>query len=1366
MAQPFHNASSLTVAPRPGLGQAVDIEISVVSARGVTNPHKLKQKSSFCLELLIDKDTETTNTVQSEGKVVLWNTSRMLKTTISSNLIIRMYCKHRHTTNDHIVGEASFKALKLERNKDIEVELYDPTRSDRKKTVSTYVKLRLTVALSVTFNVGSDAEMDLRSSSYLKQMERIVGSISSDKFKQLSPAWIRLFSSLTTFSAIAQKVAELDSLAKGAVGAVASAIKVLVDQIERDERIEGLGRTMCDLYDYVLDACSVQKIASFEKALKQLLAQTTECAYFIGDYRSISIFAQRALVNIVSNTDSMISSFESAFGDLKIALILGSSLQTTLVSYRILQNVERIENLIRIDGLPILRNVGWASDKICLRGTREITIERIVHWASQYSRVSSTDHIYLLSGPTTCGKSTITHTIAKVFHEQRRLGAAVFIHSNVPEPNSCKISSTIIHQLAGYHSTFQAHIATTIKDDPSLLDADIDRQFRKLIVDTTSSIGNHLSMIGPIIIVIDNLHFLDDGERSKVLITIAKYSGNLASNFRFILTCRDDDAVTQRTLGNLSRMHVIGYDDTDGGSSVSISQYILESLKDLFSKEPRLSERYSVQELQDQLVERSRGIHFWVTTVYRSVLACEDDDVFHFFAFLLSRTVPLSNDEAMDHLYHTIFKIFFLTELGTRKFFQLSAWKLLNVMIQSPRPMLLSHLRRITYIPYESSKQGLLAVDTARNLGLIIDVKRDELAASLFALHPSFLDFLTNPLQKGRGSYGYTDLQILLDQSVAEVCIHIMSQSLRHNICRLDDIMTTNMEIVDKDARIEEYLPRPLRYACCNWTLHLEGGLELEDTLRHKLQSFTSSHLLHWIEAMSILGHFDEIEPGLLRFLRWLQAQRVRASDVLYVLAADTIQFVRSFSSIIRKAPLQTFISALPLMPPVPGSSLLEQCNADIVSGRFISTPRIKSLWNVETQSVSNAISCCVYGALVVLGSRNGGVSFFDARTKTGVDYNIKIDDKIFSMAFSPDGQNLATKTNSGQVYVYNVKTGTRILHTRNANTSRANISWPKITYSNCNTILTDDYFFLIGNRDYYLSHALIRFLRHSGMPVAPESLQGAALSPDGQQLAVPSKFGVQLVNMDNGAFKDIDMRSGEQDRNDLDHCVIAWSPDGSLLSTVWLVDDTVRLWSFQDGMRWTSEIGHIHTFWSPTLTFCSDSSLLVFTHSYKNNANKGSFKIRIWNTETGLLIGEEEFDDEILHALSIPPDGQEIILLSKKKMYSLESPDGWNILIHLLSNTTPAYMTNPPTFHDFKSVPTVTHSFSRWEPSREYGTTVDVDGWVVNSEEERFLLAPYPNYHISTSHLSSISTCLEIRHPESQKVVLKYIFKWGARIG
>ena len=47
---------------------------------------------------------------------------------------------------------------------------------------------------------------------------------------------------------------------------------------------------MGDLYAYVADAYPIEKITSYKETLRRLLAQTTECSYFIGEYRKVTQF--------------------------------------------------------------------------------------------------------------------------------------------------------------------------------------------------------------------------------------------------------------------------------------------------------------------------------------------------------------------------------------------------------------------------------------------------------------------------------------------------------------------------------------------------------------------------------------------------------------------------------------------------------------------------------------------------------------------------------------------------------------------------------------------------------------------------------------------------------------------------------------------------------------------------------------------------------------------------------------------------------------------------------------------------------------------------------------------------------------------
>ena len=53
---------------------------------------------------------------------------------------------------------------------------------------------------------------------------------------------------------------------------------------------------MGDLYAYVADAYPIEKIISYKETLRKLLAQTTECSYFIGEYRKVTQFGTRLLL--------------------------------------------------------------------------------------------------------------------------------------------------------------------------------------------------------------------------------------------------------------------------------------------------------------------------------------------------------------------------------------------------------------------------------------------------------------------------------------------------------------------------------------------------------------------------------------------------------------------------------------------------------------------------------------------------------------------------------------------------------------------------------------------------------------------------------------------------------------------------------------------------------------------------------------------------------------------------------------------------------------------------------------------------------------------------------------------------------------
>jgi hypothetical protein len=116
-------------------------------------------------------------------------------------------------------------------------------------------------------------------------------------------------------------------------------------------------------------------------------------------------------------------------------------------------------------------------------------------------------------------------------------------------------------------------------------------------------------------------------------------------------------------------------------------------------------------------------------------------------------------------------------------------------------------------------------------------------------LHPSFRDFL---LDQQRCS----DRQFWVDEkaihhSLVENCLRTMSQHLRKNICRLPSPGFFASE-VETDT-ITRYVPPFLQYACQYWVDHAQrGGYSLSDD--GEIHGFLRQHLLHWLEALSIIG--------------------------------------------------------------------------------------------------------------------------------------------------------------------------------------------------------------------------------------------------------------------------------------------------------------------------------------------------------------------------------------------------------------------------------------------------------------------------------------------------------------------------------
>jgi hypothetical protein len=118
--------------------------------------------------------------------------------------------------------------------------------------------------------------------------------------------------------------------------------------------------------------------------------------------------------------------------------------------------------------------------------------------------------------------------------------------------------------------------------------------------------------------------------------------------------------------------------------------------------------------------------------------------------------------------------------------------------------------------------------------------------------HLSFHDFLVD--QEQCGADFFVNEQAA-HARIAASCIQIMSTSLQENMCGLEYPGKQRCD-VSTDI-INSRLPAELQYACRYWVEHLKRG-EVKVSDNDKVHNFLKKHILHLLEALSLLGKTAE----------------------------------------------------------------------------------------------------------------------------------------------------------------------------------------------------------------------------------------------------------------------------------------------------------------------------------------------------------------------------------------------------------------------------------------------------------------------------------------------------------------------------
>jgi hypothetical protein len=487
----------------------------------------------------------------------------------------------------------------------------------------------------------------------------------------------------------------------------------------------------------------------------------------------------------------------------------------------------------------------------CLEGTRVELLDSITEWLHDEQGES----VYWLSGAAGTGKTTVARSVANLAQELDFISASFFFSR--ASDNRCsygEVIPTLAYQL-GKSKQLRPAICAAVESDDDVGVRSVSIQVQKLLQDVLTPLPSDLPPC--VLIVLDALDECKEdqkqvhgGELIPVLLRLLKD----VPFVRLFLTSRRESSIerlfSRRTASKATRSLVLHRDIAKNTVQADIELYLREELTQLREDVADDIEFPTEFEIRT-LVERADGLFIYARTAVEYISSPDDDPDRRMAALIKAKPSDSSRQYGrLDNLYSHVLREAHNSNKNATNALRTT----LVTLVLSKQELQVDTLASMAGVE-EGECRGYL-----RHLSAILNYQHGTTEV-VRMMHASFADFLLDPQRCSDMSSYAVDLG--RDHFfMTERCLAVLLHSLRFDICDIGDPSLFNEEVNDLEAQLDKCIPAVLRYSCRYWAVHWLDYLRAvgsQCSIPTGLEEFCNTHLLHWIEVLSLTNALDAV---------------------------------------------------------------------------------------------------------------------------------------------------------------------------------------------------------------------------------------------------------------------------------------------------------------------------------------------------------------------------------------------------------------------------------------------------------------------------------------------------------------------------